>query len=214
MKTRGSLNNTADTAGTPPPEALAPARRLWTSLPFLRIVLGLLLALLLANCGGGGGPDPMRVTPQWKYDPAGGELRIKADLLLNLYDNQGHTLVLCLYQLSDPNKFLSLAKTREGVLTLLQCEKGFDDSAVTFQKMIIQPGDDFTQPMARAEKATAVGVAGGYFDLDPQRSTRVFTYPVIERDTGILSRDMVRKPGKLVVNLFLGPTEIQKVGSD
>lgn len=179
----------------------------------LPALFALKLCAFLFSCGGGG-PDPMRVTPQWKYDPNGGELRVRADTLLNLYDNQGHTLVLCIYQLSDPNKFLSLAKTRDGVLTLLQCEKAFDDSAVTFQKMIIQPGDDFTQPMARAEKATAVGVAGGYFELDPTRATRVFTYPVIERDTGVLSRDMVRKPGKLVVNLFLGPTEIQKVGSD
>jgi len=156
----------------------------------------------------------MRITPQWKYDPAGAELRVRADSMLNLYDTQGHTLVLCIYQLSDPNKFNSLAKTIDGVLSMLQCEKGFDDSAVTFQKMIIQPGDDIAQPMARAEKATAVGIVAGYYELDPLRATRMFTYPVIERDTGILSRDMVRKPGKLVINLFLGPTEIQKVGSD
>jgi type VI secretion system VasD/TssJ family lipoprotein len=189
------------------PSSLQRALGLWPA------ILALKLCALLFGCGGGG-PDPMRVTPQWKYDPNGGEFRVRADPLLNLYDNQGHTLVLCVYQLSDPNKFLSLAKTRDGLVTLLQCDKAFDDSAVTFQKMIIQPGDDFTQSMARAEKATAVGVAGGYFDLDPARSTRLFTYPVIERDTGVLTRDMVRKPGKLVVNLFLGPTEIQKVGSD
>ncbi len=171
----------------------------------------LLLTLLAAGCGGG--PDPTRTNPQWKYAPGSLELRFRADKLLNLYDAQGHTLMLCVYQLSDPNGFNNLVKTEPGLKKLLEC-KDFDPTAVYYQQLIVQPGEDRIMPLDRAEKATFVAVVAGYYELAPQRSTRLFQIPVLERDEGILTTDMVRTPGKLLVNLFLGPVGIQSVGSD
>ena len=182
------------------------AARLW------RTACCLLLCLPLWQCGGTP-PDPLRTQPQWKYAPGSLELRYHADPQLNIYDEQGHTVVLCLYQLSDPNGFLNLAKSREGLLKLLDC-KDFDATAVFYQRLIVQPGEDRVLPLDRAEKAAYVAVAAGYYDLNPQRSTRLFQIPVITRDEGIFTKDIVRKPGKLLVNLFLGPVGIQEIGSE
>jgi type VI secretion system VasD/TssJ family lipoprotein len=173
----------------------------------------LLLVLLAPGCGGGSSSDPTKSKPQWTYAPGSLELRFRADKMLNLYDAQGHTLMLCIYQLSDPNGFNNLVKTETGLRKLLEC-KDFDPTAVYFQQLIVQPGEDRVIPLDRAEKATFVAVVAGYYELAPQRSTRLFQIPVLERDEGILTTDMVRTPGKLLVNLFLGPLGIQSVGSD
>lgn len=171
----------------------------------------LLFTLLAAGCGGS--PDPTRTHPQWTYAPGSLELRFRADKMLNLYDAQGHTLMLCIYQLSDPNGFNNMVKTETGLKKLLEC-KDFDPTAVYYQQLIVQPGEDRVIPLDRAEKAAFVAVVAGYYELAPQRSTRLFQIPVLERDEGILTTDMVRTPGKLLVNLFLGPLGIQSVGSD
>lgn len=168
---------------------------------------------LLAGCGGSAAPDPEKTHPQWTYAPGSLELRFHADPLLNTYDEQGHTLVLCVYQLSDPNGFNNLAKNATGLSKLLDC-KDFDPTAVFYQRLIVQPGEDQVMPLDRAEKAQYVAVAAGYYEMDPVRSTRLFQIPVITRDEGVFTSDIVRQPGKLLVNLFLGPTGIQLIGSE
>ncbi len=37
------------------------------------------------------------------------QLRVKSDLQLNLYQGKPHTLILCVYQLRDPNTFNQIA---------------------------------------------------------------------------------------------------------
>lgn len=184
-------------------------------------LFGLFLSFVLSGCGGSTPPQENlnaeglpRDKPNWTYQPDGFNLRVKADPLLNLYDNMGHTAVLCVYQLSDPNKFNSTAKSSAGIVKLLDCTKAFDASAVTFEKIIVQPGEDKVFTLPRAEKALFVGVVTGFYDLDPTRCSRVFKYPVISQDEGFLSKDIVRTPGKLVVNLLLGPVGIQQIGSE
>ena len=109
------------------------------------LLVGIAFSFVLTGCGGSSPPQENlnaeglpRDKPNWTYQPDGFNLRVKADALLNLYDNTGHTTVLCVYQLSDPNKFNSTAKTQKGILTLLDCSKAFDASAVTFDKIIVQ----------------------------------------------------------------------------
>ncbi len=182
----------------------------WACLGFLIFPLGLFAGF---NGGCSSTPDPKKANPQWTYSPGSLELRFRADKDLNLYDAQGHTLVLCVYQLSDPNGFNNQAKTGKGLKKLLEC-KDFDKTAVYFQQLIVQPGEDRVLALDRAEKATFVAVAAGYYELSPERSTRLFQIPVLERDEGIFTEDIVRTPGKLLVNLFLGPSGIQSVGSE
>ncbi len=183
------------------------------------LLVGFGLSFVLTGCGGPpqenlNAEGLPRDKPNWTYQPDGFSLRVKADALLNLYDNTGHTAVLCVYQLSDPNKFNSVAKTQKGIVTLLDCSKAFDASAVTFEKIIVQPGEDKVFSLPRAEKALFVGVVAGFYGLDPARCARIFQYPVISQDEGTFTTDIVRTPGKLVVNLLLGPVGIQQIGSE
>lgn len=184
----------------------------------------LLLALFLSSvpflwsCGGGDASSTAsadgtpKSQPDWTYAPGSLELRFHADKMLNMYDEQGHTLILCVYQLSSPNAFNKLVKTQTGLRKLLEC-KDFDKTAVYYERLVVQPGEDKVMPLNRAEKAKYMAVAAGYYELEPSRSTRLFEIPIITRDEGFFTTDLVRHPGKLLVNLFLGPTGIQLIGS-
>jgi type VI secretion system VasD/TssJ family lipoprotein len=178
------------------------------------LAAGLLLTCLLLAMSGCGGspPDPKLATPQWTYDPGGVKLRYKADARLNEYDGQGHTVSLCIYQLTQPNSFNNLVKTQDGLLKLLEC-KSFDQTVVYYEHVFVEPGQDQMRVMDRAENATYLAVVAGYNELNPQLSTRLFKYPVDEETKGFFTTTVTRKPGKVFINLFLGPFGIQRVGS-
>jgi type VI secretion system VasD/TssJ family lipoprotein len=169
------------------------------------------LILALPACGGSP-PDPKLTNPQWTYDPDGVKLRYKADMRLNEYDGQGHTVSLCIYQLTQPNSFNNLIKTQDGLLKLLEC-KSFDQTVVSYEHVFVEPGQDQLKIMDRAENATYLAVVAGYNELNPQLSTRLFKYPVDEETKGFFTTITTRKPGKVFINLFLGPFGIQRVGS-
>ncbi|WP_051261421.1 type VI secretion lipoprotein TssJ [Desulfovibrio inopinatus] len=170
-----------------------------------------LVLFSLISCGGS--PDPKQDEPQWTYAPGFIKLRYRADPMLNMYDETGHALLLCIYQLSDPNSFNSLAKTQQGLRKLLEC-KEFDGTVASYQRLFVQPKEDQTMSLDRAEKATFMGIAAGYNQLDPKQSTKLYQYPVTEKKEGFFTTTTIRKPGKVFINLFLGPTGIQQVGGD
>lgn len=188
-------------------------------LPLSLVLMAVLAVVQLGGCGGGSSTSsadaqqPPKSVPQWTYAPGALELRFHADAMLNAYDEQGHTLILCIYQLSDPNAYNKLVKNQTGLVKLLQCDD-FDKSAVYYQRLVVQPGEDQVVPLDRAEKAQYLAVAAGYYGLNPERATRLFQIPVITRDEGFFFTDIERHPGKLFVNLFLGPTGIQMIGSE
>ncbi len=166
----------------------------------------------LPSCGGST-PDPKLTTPQWTYEPGAVKLRYRADPMLNKYDEEGHSLFLCIYQLNSPNGFNNLAKTEQGLRKLLEC-KSFDQTVVYYENLFVEPGQDQLEFLDRAEGATYLGVAAGYNQLDPRQSTRLFQYPVEEKTEGFFTTTTTRKPGKIFINLFLGPFGVQKVGSN
>lgn len=179
-----------------------------------KLLAALLLCCLCAafpGCGGGQ-PDPKLANPQWTYEPGGVKLRYKADTRLNEYGGKSHTVLLCVYQLTQPNTFNTLAKTQEGLLKLLEC-KPFDASVVSLEKFFVEPGEDQLKLLDRAENATYVAVVAGYNQLNPQLAARVFKFPVEEKKEGLVFTTTIRQPGKIFINLFLGPYGVQKVGS-
>ncbi|WP_428560279.1 MAG: type VI secretion system lipoprotein TssJ [Solidesulfovibrio sp. DCME] len=174
----------------------------------------LLLAAMAVSltCCGGSPPNPKLSEPQWVYEPGAVKLRYRADKKLNEYDGEGHTVALCVYQLTQPNAFNTLAKSSEGLLKLLEC-KTFDATVVSYENIFVEPGQDKVTHMDRAENATYLGVVAGYNELNPQQSTRLFKYPVEEKTEGFFTTTTIRQPGKIFINLFLGPFGVQKVGS-
>ena len=142
--------------------------------------------------------------PTWSYDPRGIEIRYRANSDLNFYGEESHTLVLVFYQLTEPNVFTQRAKDETGLRKLLQAAP-FDPSAVSVERMIVQPGEERTVFFPRAENAKWMGIVAGYYVLVPDRVSRLFPIPVVGGREG-------PRPAPLFLNLLLGPYSFQKVG--
>lgn len=184
-------------------------------------LLVIVVAFVLCGCGGDPKPkDPSTVTSpasspseiKWTYQVNAISLKLRVDENLNLYNGQPHTLLLCVYQLSDMNKFNDLAKTSTGLSKLYEC-KSFDKSVTHVQREFIQPGHNATLSMDRAEGSKYLGVAAGYYDLQGGGATRTWQIPMDTEESGMLWwSDTTYAPAKLEADLVLGPHEIQKVG--
>ncbi len=58
---------------------------------------------------------PKNVLQEPPAEPEAIVLNIKADSMLNQYNGEPHTLVLCVYQLSVPDVFKEMVKNDEGL---------------------------------------------------------------------------------------------------
>lgn len=185
------------------------------------LMLLFLLAFAVAGCGGGQKPqDPSTVASpatspaemKWTYQVNAISLELRVDKNLNEYNGSPHTLSLCVYQLSDKNKFNELAGTSTGLSKLYECNS-FDKSVTHVQREFVQPGQDTTLSLDRAEGTKFVGVAAGYYDLKGDGASRVWQIPMDIDSPGIFFwQDTLYTPAKLDAILILGPHEIQKVG--
>lgn len=159
--------------------------------------------LLIAACASQPLPPP-----EWTYEKDAVQIHIKADPKLNLDDGVAHTLVLCIYQLRDPNTFNQLSDDTEGIYKLLECNL-FDGSVATAKRVIVHPGQDTTVRLDRAEGAKYVAVAAGYYELQKRRMIRLYDIPVVIEARGLIKRSKLSKPGVLVIELDLGPSQIR-----
>lgn len=153
-------------------------------------------------------PDP---DPKFSFDSTGINIWIQADQNLNLYDENPHTLVLVIYQFTDANIFSDLSSNKPGIIKLLKGEN-FDQSITSVRKVIIQPGDEKTIKMPRTEGAKSVGIVAGYYKLSLESVTRLFDIPILEKTTGFISKTKTYTPEKLFINLYLGASEINRIG--
>ena len=143
--------------------------------------------------------------PEWKYEKKAIRLQLKADFQLNLHEGTPHTLLVCVYQLRNPNTFNQLAGDNNGIYELLEC-KLFDDSVAGSERLIIHPGQDLTFTLNRAEGAKYVAIVAGYYLLHKER---LFNIPVIVENKWWIKRAKISKPGYLNIELTLGPQQIQ-----
>jgi type VI secretion system VasD/TssJ family lipoprotein len=148
--------------------------------------------------------------PQWTYEKDAVKIEIQADAMLNQDNGKAHTLLLCVYQLRDPNGFNQLSQDRDGLYQLLEC-KLFDAGVASARRLIVNPGETTTLVMDRAENAKYLAVAAGYYTMDTDRITRLIDIPVIIEEKGFISREKIQKPGLLDVILILGPDQVEKI---
>jgi type VI secretion system VasD/TssJ family lipoprotein len=149
--------------------------------------------------------------PQWQYEEEAIKLHIKADPKLNLEEGTPHTLYICVYQLKDPNAFNQLAGDDDGIYKLLECAL-FDSAVATSKKLIVHPGQDMNVVLDRADGAKYLSVVAGYFTLQKDRMIRLFNIPVVVEEKGFFKRKKIQKPGRLDIELILGPQQIETVG--
>lgn len=148
--------------------------------------------------------------PEWLYEKEAVKLHLKADAELNLEEGTPHTLLVCVYQLKDPNAFNQLAGDANGLYKLLECGL-FDAAVATTKKLIVSPGQDLNLTLDRAEGAKYIAVVAGYYVLEKDRMIRLFDIPVVVEKKGLIKRKKIQKPGPLNIELSLGPLQIETV---
>jgi type VI secretion system VasD/TssJ family lipoprotein len=170
------------------------------------LACGIVLPLLLASCAGGsssgGGAGGGAGSGVYGYEKDAISLRLKGDPNLNLFEKRPHTLLVCVYQLRDPNALNQVLQDAEDVSKLLECAR-FDPSILTTKKFILQPGKEITEALDRAEGARYIGIVAGYYNLDKKRASRIIPVPV--------GGTFGKKAARMDLDVFLGPDEIQGV---
>ncbi|UCH19939.1 MAG: type VI secretion lipoprotein TssJ [Deltaproteobacteria bacterium] len=153
--------------------------------------------------------SPPPTPPEWRYEKEAIHLRVKADPQLNFYQGMPHTLMLCVYQLREPNVYDQHATNKAGLYKLLEC--GLFDASVTGSKrFIIKPGEDSNFGLDRFEGTEYVGIVTGYYLIEKERILRLTDIPVIEKRKNWTIWKKISTPGALNIELKLGPQQIQK----
>jgi type VI secretion system VasD/TssJ family lipoprotein len=145
--------------------------------------------------------------PDWKFEREAVRIHVFADDQLNLYEGTPHTLLLCVYQLKDPNEFNHLAGFREGLYQLLECDH-YDATVATAARLIVHPGQDRHFTFDRAQDAKYIAVVAGYYSIQKEAIVRLIDIPVIIEKSGFLWRKKVQKPDSVYTELTLGPKQI------
>jgi type VI secretion system VasD/TssJ family lipoprotein len=121
------------------------------------LLSGLLLSLLAAGCAGKG-----KEVPPYVKDAI--EFKVSAVPDLNFANNQSHTVVLVVYELSQPNIFKQMLESSDGVVQLLE-GKQFDSSVLSRRRAIVQPGENTSFLMDQVEGARYVAVVAGFYSM-------------------------------------------------
>ena len=137
---------------------------------------------------------------KFTYDADAISLKLKSSEDLNLYEDKAHTLLMCVYQLKDPNSFKQMAEEDAGITKLLGCSR-FDQSVISSKRLVIQPNEEMTKSLDRAEGTKYVGIVAGYYNMNKQNMVRLEEIPL-----GF----MTKNPKDLKLRLMLGPNGIQK----
>lgn len=174
---------------------------------FLRLCLLSVVFLILSSCGS----KEVSPDPEWVFKPEGIQVNYQADVMLNEFKSASHALQLVIYQLDNVNKFNELAEYKDGIKMLLKAQN-FDASVHAVKKVFVDPGEVKKLVLDRAEKARWIGIAAGYFDLEPGRVTCFFEIPhKIEKQGMIFFKKEVAIIEDPIINLTLKEHEIQGI---
>jgi type VI secretion system VasD/TssJ family lipoprotein len=146
--------------------------------------------------------------PESEFEKGAIKINVEADPRLNLSDGKPHTLLVCVYQLNDPNGFNQLADDQEGLYRLLECDL-FDGSVDGAKKLIVQPGQNTIFNLDRTQGARYVAVAAGYYLIERERVVRLYEIPVVIETKGFIRRSKRKKLDTLEIDLKLGAQQIQ-----
>ncbi len=173
-----------------------------------RLIVPLIIALMFTVYPGcASKPLP---PPEFTYGKSAIRLQLKADKELNLYQGSAHTLLICVYQLRDPNAFNQLTGDEDGLYKLLECSN-FDPSVTNVKRLIVQPGQEVSFTLDRAEGTRYVGLVAGYSIMKKENMIKLLQIPIVIEKKGFIRTAKVQKPGVLDVIIELGPQGIKQV---
>lgn len=152
-------------------------------------------------------PEPQ---PHWKFEANAIEIRFKASRGLNNYMGEAHSLVISIYQMSDPNAFSTYLADRDKLTEIMDPHR-FDKTVTAYDQLFLQPGEERIVHLDRAENTRYVALVAGYYGADPDQVTRLFEIPV---NTTAGVRDIIANPARLNLNIYAGDNMIQQFGSN
>lgn len=162
----------------------------------IHLMMSAVTFFLLCSCSMVSSSPKVTVTPPpLEYKKGGITLNIAADPQLNRYKNSPHTLLICFYQLKDPNAFNQLADDPNSLAKLMECGK-FDASVTYTKRIVVQPGQTFSEQRDLAEGTRFFGLAAGYYSQGTEKTTHLA--PLTSSST-------------MNINIELGPNEIYRV---
>ncbi len=162
---------------------------------------------------------PLAVPPDgWIYEKKAITLRVQSSNDLNIFQNRVHTLLLAIFQISDPNIFNEKSKTREGIADLLTMDSiNAGLGIVNLKKVVIRPGNVDVFVVDRAKSAQYVGIVTGYARLEPENVIRIVEIPAVQDDkTGFnrinpMAKSFPPRPGRLKIWLELDNSQIENI---
>lgn len=144
---------------------------------FNKFAAKMLLAGILAAGVVLSGCAPKQIQCVYPYAKEAIEVKLNAGSDLNKYSGQSHTVVVMLYQLSDPNIFNQMLETPESLSELLE-GKRFDASVLSFRQVVVQPAEKKDIKLDRIEGARYVGVVGGFYNRQAKNFSRLHSIGV------------------------------------
>lgn len=157
-----------------------------------KTLLFFLSALFILSCA---------TTSNNGYGKEAVKLHFQSGADLNIHNDLAHTLLICVYQLKDPNAFKQLADEEKGLIRLLECSS-FDAPSVTgFKKLVIQPEEKITKILDRAEGTKYIGIVAGYYRMNKDKMIRLLEVPI-----GFFTR----RAKEMDIKLYFGSQEIQE----
>jgi type VI secretion system VasD/TssJ family lipoprotein len=159
----------------------------------LPIILGVAVIVTAYGCASGPPPAPV-------FQKEAIRLNLKADARLNLYQASPHTLLVCTYQLVDPNGFNQLVDEPNGMAKIMECGR-FDSSVAATKRFVMQPGSEVREMIDRAEGAKYIGLAAGYYTTQKDKPFRLYRLPV-----------KMGKKDVFPIDAYLGALTIQEMG--
>jgi type VI secretion system VasD/TssJ family lipoprotein len=187
-------------------------------------LLALVSSVLFGLAGCSSTPTELVVAEdEWAYEIGAINMLIRSATDVNTVNGRPHSIVIGIFQMDNPNTFISLAVNQEvpdGAFELLK--KGrVDDSIVSFQLIPMQPGEQKNISISRAQKAKYIGVIAGYYKLNSKTDVKIFEIPVQAVKRGSIEKTLSKiklirdegkaLPGKLNILVDLGRTESKEI---
>lgn len=145
---------------------------------------------------------------QWRYAADGVQIAVTADPRLNYSGNEPHNLLLAIMQLADPTAYAAATGSSEKLSALLLATHP-PPGMLALERIFISPGETRTITLPRVENAQYIGLALGYYHLDPARSTRLYPVGVDIDASGWFVKTRRAVPEPLFITLQLGPDGIE-----
>jgi hypothetical protein len=143
----------------------------------------------------------------WPYDKEGILLELAADINLNFFSNQPHTLALGIWQFDDEKVFVKLLNNKTELIQALTTGN-LPKGVLQLDRYVIQPDTKILLKIARAQGSKYVGILAGYYALTPETAARYFRIPLNIQSSGLISKDYTAAPAVLALRLLLGTQSI------